>query len=100
MSPRAEHPGEARTITLAEPPEPQPATLLPAPDATGTWTAVVTADRAYYDNIHAVDAADAASISFPANVMARRFPLSGTEVRIGRRSRSMHVEPEIDLTTA
>jgi serine/threonine-protein kinase len=97
VSPRPEHPGEARTITLAEPPEPQ-ATQLPEPDATGTWTAVVTADRAYYDNIHAVDAADADSISFPANVMARRFPLSGTEVRIGRRSRSMHVEPEIDLT--
>jgi serine/threonine protein kinase len=88
LSPGSDHPGHARTITLAEPPEPRPAPLLPAPDATEAWTAVVTADRAYYDNIHAVDAADAASISFPANVPARRFPLSGTEVRIGRRSRS------------
>jgi len=98
LSPGSEHPVEARTITLAEPPEQRPPTPLPAPDATGTWTAVVTADRAYYDNIHAVNAADAASISFPADVTARRFPLSGTEVRIGRRSRSMRVEPEIDLT--
>jgi serine/threonine protein kinase len=109
LSPGSEHPGHARTITLADPPQPRPATLadppepqsatlLPAPDATGTWTVVVTADRAYYDHIHPVDAADAASISFPANVTARRFPLSGTEVRIGRRSRSMHIEPEIDLT--
>jgi len=85
----SEHPGEARTLTIFEPPE---------PDATGTWTAVVTADRAYYDSIHAVDAAEAASISFPADATARQFPLSGTEVRIGRRSRSMRVEPEIDLT--
>ena len=98
VSPGSEYPVEARTITLAEPLEPRPPTPLPAPDATGTWTAVVTADRAYYDNIHAVDVADAASISFPADVTARRFPLSGTEVRIGRRSRSMRVEPEIDLT--
>ena len=98
LLPAPEHPAQARTLTLAGPPEPRPPAPLPAPDATGTWTAVVTADRGYYDNIHAVDDADAASISFPDNVEARRFPLSGTEVRIGRRSRSMRVEPEIDLT--
>jgi serine/threonine-protein kinase len=98
LAPGSEHPVEARTITLFEPPEPGPPTSLSAPVAIGTWTAVVTADRAYYDNIHAVNDADAASISFPANVTTRRFPLSGTEVRIGRRSRSMRVEPEIDLT--
>jgi len=58
----------------------------------------VTADRAYYDHVQTVDAADAPSISFPAYVAERRFTLSGAEVRVGRRSRSLGVEPEIDLT--
>jgi serine/threonine-protein kinase len=94
----SERPAQEQSVTRPEPPGPPPPARLPAPDATGTWTAEVTPDRAYYDSIHAVDAADAASISFPENVTTRRFPLSGTEVRIGRRSRSMRVEPEIDLT--
>ena len=42
---------------------------------TGTWTAVVTADRAYYDHVRAADAADAATISFPVYVAERRFKL-------------------------
>jgi pSer/pThr/pTyr-binding forkhead associated (FHA) protein len=40
---------------------------------------------------------DAASISFPDRFPPRRFPLSGPEARIGRRSSSRHIEPEIDL---
>jgi serine/threonine-protein kinase len=63
-----------------------------------TWTAVVTADRAYYDNMHPVNDEDAASISFPAVIAERRFALTGAEVRIGRRSVSRRIEPEIDLT--
>jgi serine/threonine protein kinase len=69
----------------------------PAPDTAGTWTAVVTADRAYYDHVQAVNPADTASLSFPAYFAERRFPLSGSEARIGRRSGSTGV-PEIDLT--
>ena len=68
------------------------------PTAAGTWTAVVAADRAYYDSVLAVSDQDAASISLPAHVPERRFRLSGTEVRIGRRSVSRRIEPEIDLT--
>ncbi len=68
------------------------------PTAVGTWTAVVAADRAYYDSVLAVSDQDAASISLPAHVPERRFRLSGTEVRIGRRSVSRRIEPEIDLT--
>ncbi len=68
------------------------------PTAVGTWTAVVAADRAYYDSVRAVSDQDAASISLPAHVPERRFRLSGTEVRIGRRSVSRRIEPEIDLT--
>ena len=63
-----------------------------------TWTAVVAADRAYYDSVQAVSDPDTASIAFPAFVPERRFRLSGAEVRIGRRSVSRHIEPEIDLT--
>ena len=71
---------------------------LPPPTVAGTWTAVVAADRAYYDSVRAVSDQDAASISLPARVPERRFRLSGTEVRIGRRSVSRRIEPEIDLT--
>ncbi len=63
-----------------------------------SWTAVVSADRAYYDSLRAVNEKDTASISFPASIAQRRFPLSGTEIRIGRRSVSRRIEPEIDLT--
>jgi pSer/pThr/pTyr-binding forkhead associated (FHA) protein len=42
------------------------------------------------------DSADAASVSFPQHVPVRRFRLTGTEARIGRRSASQGT-PEIDL---
>jgi hypothetical protein len=58
----------------------------------------VTADRAYYDTVRAAGGPDAAEISFPAYCPERRFRLSGTEVRIGRRSLSRGIDPEIDLT--
>lgn len=78
-------------------PSTPPGPLRP-PAAAETWTAVVAADRAYYDSVRAVSDQDAASISFPAHVPERRFRLSGTEIRIGRRSVSRRIEPEIDLT--
>jgi serine/threonine protein kinase len=71
---------------------------LPSQAGTGTWTAVVAADRAYYDSVQAVNDQEAALIRFPAHVPERRFPLTGAEVRIGRRSKSRHIEPEIDLS--
>jgi serine/threonine protein kinase len=92
-----------RTLTIPEPVTPRfPASQAPGPQpsaarAQGTWTAVVTADRAYYDHVRAADDADAGSISFPAYVAERRFRLDGSTVRIGRRSESLHVQPEIDL---
>jgi serine/threonine protein kinase len=75
-----------------------PAPSTPAPSAFGTWTAVVTADRAYYDQVRAADAADAATMTFPVYAVERRFTLSGTEVRIGRRSSKSPRQPDIDLT--
>ena len=87
------------------PPSPQTvlSTSVPSappspPAAAGTWTAVVAADRAYYDSVRAENDQDAKLMTFPADVSERRFPLSGTEVRIGRRSVSRRIEPEIDLT--
>ena len=68
-----------------------------AQPAAATWTAVVTIDRAYYDSMCAVNEKDTASLSFPGEQPERRIPLAGAEVRIGRRSASLGIEPEIDL---
>ena len=88
------------TAPLTVPPD--PSAVLPVLEATaakaGLWNAVVTADRAYYDSVQAASGPEAASIGFPAGCGERRFRLSGTEVRIGRRSVSRGIEPEIDLT--
>jgi FHA domain len=62
------------------------------------WTAVVAADRAYYDSVEAASGPDGSGIDFPAYCPERRFQLTGTEMRIGRRSPSRGIEPEIDLT--
>jgi hypothetical protein len=62
------------------------------------WTAVVTADRAYFDSVVAARGPDSGQLQFPAGCPERRFTLSGPEVRIGRRSASRGLEPEIDLT--
>jgi FHA domain-containing protein len=80
------------------PSQPSPA---PAPEdgarAAGTWSAMVTADRDYYEAVLAASGPDA-TIDFPAYCPERRFRLSGSEMRIGRRSASRGIEPEIDLT--
>jgi len=68
------------------------------PPGAATWTAVVTADRAYFETVLASVGPDAPGLSFPAYCPERRFRLSGTEVRVGRRSVSRGIDPEIDLT--
>ena len=87
-------PSPPSMASVPSPPSASPSRL----SAPGTWTAVVAADRAYYESVQAASDQDAASIKFPAFVPERRFSLSGAEVRIGRRSESLHIEPEIDLT--
>jgi pSer/pThr/pTyr-binding forkhead associated (FHA) protein len=61
-----------------------------------TWTVTVAPDRVYYDRMrvtmHLSDA-----VTFPAHHDARRYPLSGKQVRIGRSSASRDLKPEIDL---
>jgi hypothetical protein len=66
--------------------------------AAAEWTAVVTTDRAYFDRVIAASGPDAAAVQFPAYCPERRFRLFGPEMRIGRRSPSRGLEPEIDLT--
>jgi FHA domain len=81
------------------PPVPaQAGPVPPAPAASAEWTAVVTADRAYYDTVQAVGGPDAASVPFPVYFPQRHFRLVGTEVRIGRHSVSSGIDPEIDLS--
>ncbi len=78
----------------------QGAPQAPAPgaDACVTWTAVVAADRAYYDQVRAASGTEGAAIGFPAYYAERRFRLAGAQMRIGRHSVSRGLEPEIDLT--
>jgi serine/threonine-protein kinase len=64
-----------------------------------TWTAVVSADRAYYDSVWAADISPGDIIAFPDGSPERRYPLTGTELLIGRRSMTRGIHPEIDLTT-
>ena len=65
------------------------------------WSAVVTADRAYFDRVIA-SGGPAAEIPFPDYCPERRFVLgrsrAGQEKRIGRYSASRGIDPEIDLT--
>jgi hypothetical protein len=61
------------------------------------WTAVVSADRAYYDSVQATSGPGAGGISFPVHCPQRRFRLAGAEVRVGRLSAHSGIDPEIDL---
>ena len=71
---------------------------LPAPDGPPAWTAVVASDHTYYEGVVAAGGPDAAGLRFPAYCPERRFRLTGREMRVGRRSASRGLEPEIDLT--
>jgi hypothetical protein len=83
---------------------PMPSGPMPAapasPGAVAEWTAVVTANRAYYDAVQAEGGPDAPGIGFPSYYPERRFRLAGTEVRIGRHSTHSGIDPEIDLAVA
>ena len=69
-----------------------------APDGPPAWTAVVASDHAYYESVVAAGGPDAADLQFPGYCPERRFRLTGPEMRVGRRSTSRGLEPEIDLT--
>jgi pSer/pThr/pTyr-binding forkhead associated (FHA) protein len=95
-------PASPRVATRESPaPDPRvPASDVPPvrmPAATA-WTAVVSADRAYYETVMAAEGPDAAGITFPPYCPDRHFPLQGKQISIGRQSRSRGIDPDIDLT--
>jgi hypothetical protein len=101
--------GPAAPAGPAGPPPPAapiPATAEPVPAPAGaapaggpiTWTAVVASDHDYFEGVVAAGGPDSTSLTFPDYCPERRFQLAGPEMRIGRRSASQGLEPEIDLT--
>jgi hypothetical protein len=78
-------------------PSPSPSmSSFPYPQA--TWTVVVAADRAYYERVQALTGPEGTAVTFPSYCAERRFQLVGNQMRIGRRSVSRGLSPEIDLT--
>ncbi|TDE16130.1 FHA domain-containing protein, partial [Actinomadura sp. 6K520] len=69
----------------------------PGTDGGSVWTAVVTADRGYFDMVMAEEGPDSQALSFPPYAPERRIPLTGRQVRIGRRGSALPSPPEIDL---
>ena len=69
-----------------------------SPDSPAVWTAVVSCDRDYYERVRAASGPDWAEVPFPAYCAERQFRLTGSQMRIGRRSVSRGLNPEIDLT--
>jgi serine/threonine-protein kinase len=62
-----------------------------------TWTAVVTADRDYYERIEPVYKEDGTQMEFPNGYQEQSILLTGGELLIGRRSDSRQIYPDIDL---
>jgi hypothetical protein len=98
-------PSAARAPAAADPalagvaaPAPVPAAGPGSSRGVVAWTAVVTADRAYYEAVRAEGMLDHSKVQFPDHYPERRFPLSGTEARIGRRSATRGTHPDIDLS--
>jgi hypothetical protein len=83
----------------AEPAVAEPTVAEPGPDGRTCWTATVDADHEYYEMVRAetADDPDTPEVPFPAYCPRRSFVLEGTQLRIGRRSRSQGLTPEIDL---
>jgi hypothetical protein len=79
-------------------PDPSQPSMSSFPYPQATWTAVVGADRAYYERVQAATGPEGSAVTFPSYYAERRFQLVGNQMRIGRRSVSRGLAPEIDLT--
>ncbi|MDQ7908438.1 FHA domain-containing protein [Phytohabitans sp. ZYX-F-186] len=86
----------APPVPSAESPAPPAPAEAPATPA-ASWEVVVRADTAYFEVVKAMGGEDAGSLAMPRFVAERRFPLTGQQMVIGRRSRSRGVNPDIDL---
>lgn len=80
-------------------PEPTARPQAPEPPAAGTqaarWTAVVNADREFYERVLARGGPD--TVAFPQYFPERRIVLRRDTALIGRHNPEQGVEPEIDL---
>jgi hypothetical protein len=77
---------------LPPPLTPPPTAIAPA---STEWTAVIDADRDFYQRVLATGGPD--TVEFPLFFPQRRIVLQGNTTLIGRRNREQGVEPEIDL---
>lgn len=71
-------------------PVPLPSASIPPP----TWVAIVTADASYAER----ESGNPERVGLPVSHVERRITLTGNRVRIGRRSASRGIVPEIDLS--
>lgn len=78
---------------VAAPASPAPSTV----EGSG-WRAVASSDRAFYDRMLATIGFSPEEIPFPPYCPERRFDLVGTELLVGRSSRSRGISPQVDLT--
>jgi hypothetical protein len=76
-------------------PQPVPAAPTATAPASVEWTAVIDADRNFYDRVLANGGPD--TVEFPQFFPQRRIVLQTNTTLIGRRNREQGVEPEIDL---
>ncbi|HET7488139.1 MAG TPA: FHA domain-containing protein [Acidimicrobiales bacterium] len=80
-------------FTTGRIPDSAPAPAPSAAGATTGWTAVIEADRAFFDGNDA-----GGVLAFPEGLAPRQVALTGDEVVIGRRSEGKGFFPTIDLT--
>jgi len=66
--------------------------------AATVWTAVVRADREYFDTVTEADAQQTGPMRFPSSLPERQFRLTGAQMQIGRRSAARGLRPDIDLS--
>lgn len=64
----------------------------------GEWSALICADKSWFDEVRQRNGPDAKRLEFPQDFPERRVILSGRRLTIGRRSRSRGIEPDIDLS--
>lgn len=92
--------GTAQAVPLVpqQRPPSSPTPAPPAAPASAGPCALIQADRAYFDSLVAEMGPDAGGLTFPPYCPERRVPLLGDQIRIGRRSASRGLVPEIDLS--
>ncbi len=66
--------------------------------ASRPWTAVVRADRQYFESVIWAEGERADLGQFPARWPEHQFRLAGAQLQIGRRNTAKDVEPDIDLS--